>query len=91
VETGCDLSKVNAKVWIKQLGPRAILLMQGGADTTISRQSGELLYAAAQGPKDLWFDPSTGHAKFSTNMPAYEQRLSALFDRALRSGPEAHP
>jgi len=84
VETGCDLSQVNAKIWIKQISPRPVFLMQGGADDKISRASGELLNAAANGPKEFWFDPSIGHANFSTNMPAYEQRLTAFFDRTLR-------
>jgi uncharacterized protein len=84
VETGCDVSLINAKVWISQLGSRPVLLMQGGADTTVSRQSGDLLYAAARGPKELWFDAGAGHARFSTNMPAYELRISRFFDRALR-------
>ncbi|HLP76960.1 MAG TPA: alpha/beta hydrolase, partial [Candidatus Paceibacterota bacterium] len=87
VESGCDLSRINAKVWIQELGSRPVFLMQGGADTTVSRQSGELLYAAAQGPKELWFDPAAGHAKFSTNMPAYELRVTAFFDRALHLKP----
>lgn len=83
VETGCDLSQVNAKVWIHQLSPRPVFLMQGGADTTVSRSSGELLYAAAGEPKELWYDPAAGHAKFATNKPAYEQRLTAFFDKYL--------
>jgi len=83
METGCDLSQVNAKVWIRQLSPRPILLMQGGADTTVSRQSGERLFAAAAEPKELWYEPSIGHAQFATNMPAYEQRLVPFYDRAL--------
>jgi uncharacterized protein len=87
VETGCDLTRVNAKRWISQLGSRPVLLMQGGADSTVSRQCGELLYAAAPGPKEIWFDPAAGHARFSTSMPAYEYRLAGFFDRALH--PEA--
>lgn len=84
VETGCDLSQVNARVWIKQLSPRPVFLMKGGADTVVSRQSGDLLYAAAGDPKEIWYDPAAGHAKFATNTPAYEQRVAAFFDRALR-------
>lgn len=82
-ETGCNLSQINAKVWIHQLSPRPVFLMQGGADTTVSRSSGELLYAAAGEPKELWYDPAAGHAKFATNKPAYEQRLTAFFDKYL--------
>jgi uncharacterized protein len=84
VETGCDLSQVNAKVWIKQISPRPVFLMQGGADTTVPGASGQLLYAAAGEPKELWFDPATTHARFATNMPAYERRVTDFFDRALR-------
>ena len=85
VESKCRLSQIDAKVWIKRLSPRPVLLMRGGADTTVATQSGELLFAAAGEPKELWCDPAAGHATFATNMPAYEQRLVAFFDRHLLS------
>ncbi len=85
VETGCDLSQVNAKIWIKQISPRAVFLMQGGADTKISPASGELLHAAAGQPKEFWYEASLGHAQFATNLPAaYEQRITTFFDTYLR-------
>lgn len=83
VESGCRLSQINAKAWVHQLSPRPVFLMQGGADTTVPRQCGQLLYAAAAEPKELWYDPLAGHARFATNMPAYEQRLVAFFDKYL--------
>jgi len=79
VESGCRLSQVDAKVWIHQLSPRPVFLMQGGADSTVPCRSGELLYAA----KELWYDPLAGHARFATNMPAYQQRVVAFFDKYL--------
>ena len=83
VETGCDLSQVNAKIWIKQISPRPVFLMQGGADTTVSRRSGELLFAAAGEPKEFWYDPAAGHTSFATNS-TYERRLRTFFDRTLK-------
>ena len=85
VESGCRLSDVDAKVWIKQISPRGVFLMQGGADRTVSKQSGERLYDCAAEPKELWYDASTGHADFAARMPEYERRVVAFFDKHLLS------
>ncbi len=54
--------------------------MQGGADTTISPDSGRLLYEAAGQPKTLWFDPVLDHAKFfDERRDEYERRVVVGF------------
>jgi len=83
VESKCRLSQIEAKVWIKKISPRPVLMMQGGADQTISHQSGELLYEAAAEPKERWYDPAAGHATFCTNTPVYAQRVVGFFDKHL--------
>lgn len=83
VESGCHLCQIEARTWIKSVSPRPVLMMQGGADETVSQRCGELLYAAAAEPKERWYDPAAGHASFSTNMPAYAQRVVGFFDKHL--------
>jgi fermentation-respiration switch protein FrsA (DUF1100 family) len=83
-EVGFDSSEISAKIWIGQLSPRAVLLLQGGADTAISPESGQLLYDAAGEPKELWYEPELGHTAFDTELPEqYEARVVGFFDRYL--------
>lgn len=83
-ELGMDSSEINAKVWIKEISPRPILLMDGGLDEYVSETSGELLYAAAGEPKEFWFEPLMGHCEFDEKMPeAFEARVTAFFDKYL--------
>ena len=43
--------------------------MQGGQDIVVSVESGQWLYDAACGDKELWFDEALGHAEFDTKKP----------------------
>jgi fermentation-respiration switch protein FrsA (DUF1100 family) len=83
-EVGFDSSEISAKTWIRQLSPRPVLLLQGGADTVISADSGQLLYDAAGEPRELWFEPELGHVAFDTELPEqFEVRVVGFFDRYL--------
>ena len=83
-ETGLTREEANVKEAIAKISPRPVFLMQGGADTVISPQSGELLYQAARGPKELWFDAALDHVKFFDDRRAeYERRVVGFMDRAL--------
>jgi fermentation-respiration switch protein FrsA (DUF1100 family) len=83
-EVGFHASEVSAKTWIGDLSPRPVLLLQGGADTAISPESGRLLYDAAGEPKELWYEPEIGHTDFDTELPEqYEARVVGFFDRYL--------
>jgi len=83
-EVGFDSSEVSAKSWISQLSPRPVLLLQGGVDTVISAESGQLLYDAAGEPKELWFEPELGHVEFDTALPEqFEDRVVGFFDLYL--------
>jgi|RhiMethySRZTD1v2_1073278.scaffolds.fasta_scaffold55489_3 fermentation-respiration switch protein FrsA (DUF1100 family) len=84
-EAGFDAGDIDAKKWIGKLSPRPVFLMQGGADVVISTSSGQKLYDAAREPRELWFDPAIGHARFDTARPEeYERRVSQFFDRYLK-------
>jgi fermentation-respiration switch protein FrsA (DUF1100 family) len=83
-EGGFSVAEIDTKKWIGRLSPRPVFLMQGGADKVISSNSGELLYQAAGEPKELWFDPALGHAKFfAERRDEYERRVLGFWDRYL--------
>ncbi len=62
-EAGFQASEIDAKQWIRQIAPRPIFLLQGGADVVVSRESGQRLFEAAGQPKELWYDAEVGHAQ----------------------------
>lgn len=83
-ETGIQMEEIDATRWISQISPRPVFLMQGGQDTVISPNSGQLLYEAANEPKELWYDDELGHVKFDTERAEeYEMRVVAFFDQYL--------
>lgn len=83
-DTGIKMEEIDTTKWIPQISPRPVFLMQGGVDTTISPQSGQILYDAAKEPKELWFDPELGHVDFDTERAEeYEARVAAFFDQYL--------
>jgi dipeptidyl aminopeptidase/acylaminoacyl peptidase len=83
-ETGFQMEDIDATKSIAQIRPRAVFLMQGGADVVISADSGQRLYDAAGEPKELWFDPALGHVEFDKERAAeFEQRVAAFFDEYL--------
>jgi hypothetical protein len=83
-ESGIKMESIDATKWIAQISPRPVFLMQGGADTVISANSGQLLYDAAGEPKELWFEPSLGHVEFDTKMAdEFEKRITAFYDQYL--------
>ncbi len=85
-ETGYSIDEVAAVDHIGEISPRPVFLMQGGADTIISADSGQRLYDAAGRPKELWFDPVLEHVQFVTEYPSeFEQRVVEFFDQYLLS------
>lgn len=85
-EAHIHAADIDATHWVGQISPRPILLLQGGADSVISPKSGRRLYDAAGEPKELWFEPELGHARFDYARPHdYEARVVAFFDRWLGS------
>lgn len=83
-DTGIKMEEIDTTQWIPLISPRPVFLMQGGADTVISPESGQILYDAANEPKELWFDPELGHVDFDTERAGeYETRVAAFFDQYL--------
>lgn len=81
---GFDSAQVSAVDHIREISPRPVFIMQGGKDFVVPPVSGQLLYDAAGEPHELWWEPSLGHTAFAREKPvAYEQRITAFFDRYL--------
>jgi fermentation-respiration switch protein FrsA (DUF1100 family) len=58
--------------------------MQGGQDTVVSVESGQWLYDAACGDKELWFDEALGHVDFVTKKPdEFKRRVVGFFNQSL--------
>lgn len=84
LELGEDSSLINAKEWIAKISPRPVLLLHGGQDLVIDRESAEKLFQAAGEPKELWYEPEVGHTEFDIAMPEeFERRVVSFFDRYL--------
>ncbi len=83
-QTGYRVGQVAAVEHIDEISPRPVLLLQGGADTSVAPDSGRQLYAAAGEPRELWFEPQLEHVEFSAKRAGeYEARVIAFFDRYL--------
>ena len=81
---GIDSAEIDAKLWIDDISPRPVLILQAGQDTVVSVDSGELLFNAAGEPKELWYETQLGHAAFDTELPAeFEARVVGFFDQYL--------
>jgi len=83
-ELGFDSAEINAKLWIDDISPRPVFIMQGGQDPVVSTNGGELLLAAAGDPKELWFEEDLAHVDFDTELPEeFEARVVGFFDQYL--------
>ena len=84
-ETGVDISEVDTTVWIRDVNPRPVSILQGGADDHISIDSGQDLYEAAGEPKEYWYEPGAAHHGFDLEpfLPEFERRVVAFFDLYL--------
>jgi uncharacterized protein len=79
-----DIEDIDAKKWIGNISPRPILILHSISDIAISSESGELLFAAAAEPKELWQVEGVQHAAFDTQLPQeFENRVLRFFDRFL--------
>jgi uncharacterized protein len=76
-----DIAPVKA---IGKISPRPILIMQGGKDQRIHKNSGESLLAAAGEPKFYWLEPSAAHVEIYQAAPKdYEKHVVDFFNRYL--------
>jgi len=83
-ETGYRLSDIAPVEKIGKISPRPILIMQGGNDQRINRQSGDRLFAAAGEPKQYWYEPSAAHVAIYQAAPQdYEKHVVGFFNQHL--------
>jgi len=79
-----DVEEVNATKAAAKLCNTPLFVMQGGQDIVVSVASGQWIYDAACGDKELWFEEDLGHTKFDTKKPdEFKRRVIAFFDKAL--------
>jgi fermentation-respiration switch protein FrsA (DUF1100 family) len=84
-EIGVDTTQIQPTVWIREISPRPVLILQGGADSYISADSGERLYQAAGEPKEYWYASGAAHHGFDESpfCVEFERRLIGFLDRYL--------
>ncbi len=83
-EVGDSINNIDATRWIGQLDSRPVLILHSTSDSVISEQSGDLLFAAARQPKEIWLTEGVEHASFDTQRSLeFETRVLAFFDRYL--------
>jgi len=79
-----DVELVDATKAAAKLCNTPLFIMQGGQDIVVSVGSGQWIYDAACGDKELWFEASLGHTKFDTKKPdEFKRRVINFFDQYL--------
>ena len=79
-----DVEQVNATKAAAKLCNTPLFIMQGGEDVAVSVGSGQWIYDAACGDKELWFEEDLGHTKFDTKKPdEFKRRVIAFFNKTL--------
>jgi dipeptidyl aminopeptidase/acylaminoacyl peptidase len=69
---------------VPSIAPRALFLLAGDADTVVSPDSSERLFAVARSPKAVWIVHGAGHGQYADAAgDEYGRRLVAFFDDAL--------
>ncbi|HZP84042.1 MAG TPA: alpha/beta hydrolase [Chthonomonadaceae bacterium] len=70
---------------IRQIGPRAVMIIQGQRDLQVRWKDAVEMYAAAQEPRELWLLRKSGHARCLRDAPdEYARRVTAFFTAHLR-------
>lgn len=70
---------------IGAISPSPILIIHGGKDSMVDPHDAQLLFQAAQEPKELWFVPEADHCgAYFVDRPAYTKRIRDFFDLHLR-------
>jgi len=85
---GMDVELVNATKAAAKLCNTPLFIMQGGQDIVVSVESGQWIYDAACGDKELWFEETLGHTKFDTKKPdEFKRRVVTFFNKSLLQDP----
>lgn len=79
-----DMEQVDSTRAAALLCDTPLLIMQGGEDIVVSVESGQRIYDAACGEKELWLEQTLGHAEFDSKMPQeFKRRVVDFFTRHL--------
>lgn len=81
---GIDLESTSPVAVIGSISPRAVFIIEAGADDVLVPGSGRRLYAAAREPKRFLFAPEVNHAEFRYAQPLrFEQNVVDFFSQHL--------
>lgn len=86
-------AQLRLKVWFKnyqavdyipKISPRPVFIIQGSADVRMPFSEGEMLYNAAQEPKQIWTVKGADHGEAYTKASVeYEKKVMYFFNRYL--------
>lgn len=83
-ECDFDADAIDTELFIGDISPRPILIIQGLQDIKIDPNSGQALFDAANEPKELWEVERSGHVDIEEFEPEeYEQRVVEFFNENL--------
>jgi len=84
---GIDVDSVRPMDVIARISPRPVFIIHGLDDFTVPVENSKQNFAHAREPKQLWLVPGAKHGKaHSVAKAEYERRVTAFFDKALKSG-----
>ncbi len=80
LQLGVPVKRSNPVGVIAQISPRPVLLVYGESEAAV----GQMLFAAAAEPADLWIVPGAGHTGYRWAAPAeYRERITRFFNTAF--------
>ncbi len=81
---GVDLGQVSPAAAIGKISPRPVYIIHGSRDSVASPESAEILFNAANDPKQLWLEEDAIHLGIHMeNPPRYQRRVIRFFDEWL--------
>lgn len=85
-EMQLDVDDVRPDVWISQMSPRPVLLIQGTDDKLIPADSARRLQQAAGGRAQVWYETGAAHLTIFEDRPdEYERRVILFLDEARKA------
>lgn len=81
---GVDLDEISPAAVIGRISPRPVYIIHGSRDTVASPESAEILFNAANEPKQLWLEEDAIHLGIHMENPSrYQRRVIRFFDEWL--------
>lgn len=83
LQTGTNFFTASAEQAVREMGPRPVMVIHGDDDFIMPREHAQRLYAAASGPRSIWFGPGP-HSNIATQAPSeYAERLFKFLEEHL--------